>query len=103
MKPPPPALAARPSAGPVTLVPPDPSWPAAYALQAERVRAALGGEVCRLEHVGSTSVPNLLAKPILDVLLTVVDSRQEEAYAPALEAAGFKLVIREPDFSPRPH
>jgi len=49
-----------------------------------------------VEHVGSTSVPGLVAKPILDVLLLVPDPADEAAYVPRLEAAGFLLYVREP-------
>jgi GrpB-like predicted nucleotidyltransferase (UPF0157 family) len=52
--------------------------------------------VLLLEHVGSTSVPGLAAKPIVDIVLAVADSADEEAYVPALEAAGYVLRIREP-------
>ena len=50
----------------------------------------------QIEHGGSTSVPGLAAKPIIDLLLVVADSAEEDAYAPALEAAGYVLRIREP-------
>jgi GrpB-like predicted nucleotidyltransferase (UPF0157 family) len=60
------------------------------------VRTALGERVLRLEHVGSTSVPGLCAKPIVDIVLAVASSADEPAYVPALEAAGFSLRIREP-------
>jgi GrpB-like predicted nucleotidyltransferase (UPF0157 family) len=76
----------------------DPSWPAQFDGAAERIRGALGERVVLLEHVGSTSVPGLAAKPIIDILLEVPDSGDEPAYVPALEAAGFRLVIREPDW-----
>lgn len=56
----------------------------------------LRGNALRIEHVGSTSVPELAAKPVIDVLLVVADSAQETDYVPALEAAGFELRIREP-------
>jgi GrpB-like predicted nucleotidyltransferase (UPF0157 family) len=62
------------------------------------VRAALGDRVLLLEHVGSTSVPGLAAKPRIDMLLVVADSTDEAAYVPALEAAGYVLHIREPDW-----
>ena len=51
-----------------------------------------------MEHVGSTSVPGLAAKPIIDISLAVADSADEQAYVPALEAAGYFLRIREPDW-----
>jgi GrpB-like predicted nucleotidyltransferase (UPF0157 family) len=58
----------------------------------------LGGGVLRLEHVGSTSVPGLVAKPIIDILLVIADPANEAAYVPALERAGYVLRIREPDW-----
>jgi len=52
----------------------------------------------RIEHVGSTSVPGLAAKPIIDILLLVMDSADEAAYLPDLEAAGYQLQFREPEW-----
>jgi len=63
-----------------------------------RIRGALGDRVFRIEHVGSTSVPRLAAKPIIDVVLVVADTADEAAYLPDLEAAGYILRIREPDW-----
>lgn len=82
----------------ITLADYDPEWPRTFAREAERVRAALGDGVVRLEHVGSTSVPGLAAKPIVDILLVVADSADEPSYVPALEAAGYALRTREPDW-----
>lgn len=76
----------------------DPSWPAMFAREAERIRQALGDGVVRLEHVGSTSVPGLAAKPRIDILLVVQDSTDEPSYVPALESAGYVLRIREPNW-----
>jgi GrpB-like predicted nucleotidyltransferase (UPF0157 family) len=76
----------------------DPAWPAAYAREAGRVMAALRERVVILEHVGSTSVPGLPAKPIIDMVLEVADSSDEAAYVPDLEAAGYTLRIREPSW-----
>jgi GrpB-like predicted nucleotidyltransferase (UPF0157 family) len=73
----------------------DPAWPGLYELEAARVTAALGDRVARLEHVGSTSVPGLPAKPIIDIVLEVSDSSDEAAYADDLEVAGYVLRIRE--------
>jgi GrpB-like predicted nucleotidyltransferase (UPF0157 family) len=82
----------------LTVVPYDATWPQQYADLAARVRGALGDRVLELEHVGSTSVTGLAAKPVIDADLTVADSAEEATYVPALEAAGFSLRIREPEW-----
>ncbi len=82
--------------GPVNIVPYDPTWPEDYAVEAQRVRDILGEHVVTLAHVGSTSVPGLAAKPIIDMQLTVADSTDEASYVAELEAAGYRLVVREP-------
>ncbi len=87
-----------PLAGPIQIVDYDPAWPRLFEREAERVQAALGDRVLLLEHVGSTSVPGLAAKPKIDVLLVVANSADEPAYVPDLEAAGYILRIREPDW-----
>jgi GrpB-like predicted nucleotidyltransferase (UPF0157 family) len=87
-----------PHNAPVSLAEYDPAWPATFEREAVRIRAALGDTVVRLEHTGSTSVPGLAAKPIIDMTLTVPDSAAEPAYAPRLEAAGYVLRIREPNW-----
>ena len=76
----------------------DQSWPALFAREAARVRSLLGERVIRLEHVGSTSVPGLPAKPVIDIVFEVPDSSDEAAYAADLDAAGYPLTIREPDW-----
>jgi GrpB-like predicted nucleotidyltransferase (UPF0157 family) len=76
----------------------DPDWPAQFERAAARIREALGADTLSLEHVGSTSVPGLPAKPVIDINLTVLDSAGEETYAPRLESAGYKLIVREPDW-----
>jgi GrpB-like predicted nucleotidyltransferase (UPF0157 family) len=85
-------------AGKVQVVDYDPAWPGLFQREAERIRAVLGERVVQLEHVGSTSVPGLAAKPIIDIMLIVPDSSEEPAYVPDLEAAGYVLVIREADW-----
>ncbi|KQY64515.1 GrpB family protein [Nocardioides sp. Soil796] len=82
----------------VEVVAPDPSWPAAYDVARGQIVAALGERVLSIEHVGSTSVPGLWAKPMIDVDLTVADSGDEAAWLPDLEAAGFTLRVREPEW-----
>ncbi len=74
----------------------DPDWPRQFDREALRIRAALGEQALAIEHVGSTAVPGLAAKPIIDIHLVVADAAREEAYAPPLEQAGYKLTIREP-------
>src|SRR5580704_4521435 len=76
----------------------DPRWPELFAREADRIRSVLGSRALRIEHVGSTSVPGLAAKPVIDLLLVVADSAHEDAYAPALQAAGYALKIREPNW-----
>ena len=76
----------------------DPEWPALYAREEARIRAALGDRVVRLEHAGSTAVPGLPAKPLIDIVLEVPDSADEASYVPDLEAAGYPLQVREPDW-----
>jgi GrpB-like predicted nucleotidyltransferase (UPF0157 family) len=83
---------------PIELAEYDPTWLELFRSEEERIRAALGERVIRLEHVGSTAVPGLAAKPIIDVCLVVTDTRDEEAYVPALEAAGYVLRAREPEW-----
>jgi GrpB-like predicted nucleotidyltransferase (UPF0157 family) len=83
---------------PIELVEYDPAWPGLYQREAGKICAALGDRVLGLEHAGSTSVPRLAAKPIIDIVLTVADSADEDAYVPPLEAAGYALTIREPDW-----
>ena len=82
--------------GSILLVNHDSNWHAQYLQLAGRIRRALGAGVLQLEHVGSTSVPGLAAKPIIDMLLVVRDSAAELEYVPALEQRGFVLRIREP-------
>jgi GrpB-like predicted nucleotidyltransferase (UPF0157 family) len=86
---------AAPAAG-IEVADPDPAWPRQYDGLAARIRGVLGWRVLQLEHVGSTSVPGLAAKPVIDIDLTVADPGREQDYVPALEKAGFRLEIREP-------
>ncbi len=76
----------------------DPAWPSLYEREAARIGVALGERVVRLEHAGSTSVPGLAAKPVIDIVLEVPDSADEGGYAPDLERAGYALAIREPEW-----
>ncbi len=87
-----------PLTSPIELREYDPDWPRLFDREAARIRSILGDRVVRLEHVGSTSVPGLAAKPIIDIVLAVPDSSDESTYLPALEAAGYVLRIREPEW-----
>ena len=71
-------------------------WPEQFQREAGRIQGALGSRALSIDHVGSTSVPGLAAKPIIDIALTVADSADEAAYVPDLEAAGYQLRSREP-------
>lgn len=84
--------------GQVVLVEYDPAWPMLFSRESNRIRSAMGENALAIEHVGSTSVPGLAAKSIIDILLVVANSADESAYLPALEAAGYVLGIREPDW-----
>jgi GrpB-like predicted nucleotidyltransferase (UPF0157 family) len=87
-----------PHNAPITLAEYDPEWPALFALEADRIRALLGDRAVLVEHAGSTSVPGLAAKPIIDIVLAVPDSADESAYVPTMEAAGYVLRVREADW-----
>jgi GrpB-like predicted nucleotidyltransferase (UPF0157 family) len=82
----------------IDLVSYDPAWPSQFARLAARIHAALADRVLRLEHVGSTSIPGLAAKPIIDAVLAVADAADEAAYVTSLEHIGCVLRIREPDW-----
>jgi GrpB-like predicted nucleotidyltransferase (UPF0157 family) len=82
----------------VELVDYDEEWPELYRHEEEKIRAALGERALSVEHIGSTSVPGLPAKPVIDINLEVADATDEDAYVPQLEAAGYVLRIREPDW-----
>jgi GrpB-like predicted nucleotidyltransferase (UPF0157 family) len=89
-------VGADPPPRPIEIVEPDAAWPAQFDLLADRIRSALGERAVAVEHVGSTSVPGLPAKPIIDIDVTVADPRDEATYVPALEGVGFSLRLREP-------
>jgi GrpB-like predicted nucleotidyltransferase (UPF0157 family) len=82
----------------VRIVPYDPRWPGLFDREAVRIRKSLGPVALRIEHCGSTSVEGLAAKPVIDIVLVVAGSADEAAYVPALEAAGYALRFREPEW-----
>jgi GrpB-like predicted nucleotidyltransferase (UPF0157 family) len=83
----------------ITLLDYDADWPKKFETHAEIIAGALGRSALRIEHIGSTSVPDLAAKPIIDILVVVADSSDESAYLPQLESAGYALRVREPDWN----
>jgi GrpB-like predicted nucleotidyltransferase (UPF0157 family) len=79
----------------VRIVPYDPGWPDRYRALAADVRDALGDLAIDIDHVGSTAVPGLAAKDVIDIHLTVADPGDENSYLPALERLGYVLTVRE--------
>ena len=82
----------------ITLAEYDPRWPELFSIESAKIKEAIGAAALLIEHVGSTSVPGLCAKPIIDILLVVPNSADESTYVPQLEAAGYVLRIREPEW-----
>ena len=82
----------------VVVVPYRPEWPETFRLHRERIAAAIGAGALGIDHIGSTAVPGLAAKPIVDMLVVVVDSADENAYLPTIKSAGYVLRVREPEF-----
>jgi GrpB-like predicted nucleotidyltransferase (UPF0157 family) len=89
-------LIGGPQPGPVTLVEYDAAWATRYERERARILAALGARVLAIEHIGSTSVPGLAAKPVVDIDVAVADPEDEAAFVPDLEAAGYVLRVRDP-------
>jgi GrpB-like predicted nucleotidyltransferase (UPF0157 family) len=81
---------------PIVIADYDELWPERFAKERARVLSALGGAALRVEHIGSTAVPALAAKPIIDVLVTVADPEDEAPVRSALESQGYELRVREP-------
>ncbi|KAK8111959.1 uncharacterized protein PG998_008416 [Apiospora kogelbergensis] len=86
---------------PHEIVEPNPAWASTFAALAQEIRDALGDRVLAVEHVGSTSVPGLAAKDVIDIAVAVADPGDEAAYVGALEAGGFFFYFR--DLAPSAH
>jgi GrpB-like predicted nucleotidyltransferase (UPF0157 family) len=82
---------------PIVIADYDPAWAERFEIERDRIARALGPLAVRIEHVGSTAVPGLAAKPIVDMQLSVPDVYEEDAYLPALEDVGYSLRVREPE------
>jgi GrpB-like predicted nucleotidyltransferase (UPF0157 family) len=80
----------------IVIVDYDAAWPARFERERDRVRQALGRAALRIEHIGSTAVPGLAAKPIVDLVVAVEDPDDDALIVPALESAGYELRVREP-------
>jgi GrpB-like predicted nucleotidyltransferase (UPF0157 family) len=74
----------------------DPAWADRFTAASSLLSEILGDLIISAEHVGSTSVPGLAAKPIIDIDLLIADTTDESRYVPALQRAGYQLVLREP-------
>ncbi len=80
----------------IVIVAYDAGWPRRFEEERDRIVAALGLRAVTVDHIGSTSVPGLAAKPIVDIDLTVAEVGDEAGYLPDLLSAGYELRVREP-------
>jgi len=91
------SVGARPASwDSIMIVDPDPTWPDRYRAAALTIRGVLGELAVTVDHVGSTAVPGLPAKPVIDIDLTIEDTADELRYLPVLAGLGYRLVLREP-------
>jgi GrpB-like predicted nucleotidyltransferase (UPF0157 family) len=97
----PPAPASGGAALPSVVVPYDPAWPAWFRDVAGRLRAALGGAALRIDHIGSTAVPGLAAKPFLDVQISVAAFEPLAAFRDPLEGLGYVFRADNPERTKR--
>ena len=80
---------------PVEVVDYDPRWPKLFERMRKRLAKELGAAAVRIDHVGSTAVPGLAAKPVIDIQVSVPDVEDEGAYVAAIERCGQALRYRE--------
>lgn len=90
------ASGARPQGRPEKLAAYDAAWREQFAREAARIKQALGDAAIRIEHVGSTAVPGLAAKPVIDIVMEVSDSSDESSYVTTLQPCGYEVRVREP-------
>lgn len=81
--------------GPIEIFPYDPSWPAHFDQWRRRIQSALGARAIRIEHVGSTSIPGLDAKPIVDIQVSVGSFEPFEEIRGPLESVGFTYRVTD--------
>jgi GrpB-like predicted nucleotidyltransferase (UPF0157 family) len=79
----------------IVIEPYDPVWPDRFETNRRRVSEALGAVAGRVDHVGSTAVTGLAAKPIVDIQISVPEVEDEASYLAPLVAAGYQLRVRE--------
>ena len=82
---------------PIEIHPSDPEWPAAFERERDLLAPILGINAIRIEHMGSTSIPGLPAKPIIDIIVLVDDLKLAHGAIPALEATGYSFWADNPD------
>jgi len=86
---------------PVWIVPYDESWPQLFQQMAQPMREALGPVALRIDHIGSTSVPQLAAKPVIDIQISVADFEPLDAYRIPLERLGYIFRAENPELTKR--
>ncbi len=91
-------VGAHPTGYVMQIVEPDPGWRQRYVELERGISDALGDRLLAIQHIGSTSVPGLPAKPIIDIDVAVADPVDEAAYVPALESIGLVHWLTEPDW-----
>jgi GrpB-like predicted nucleotidyltransferase (UPF0157 family) len=87
----------EPAGTPIVVVDYDPAWPGLFAALGHDLREALGDAAERIDHIGSTSVPGLAAKPVLDVQISVVSLHPMEPFADPLRQLGYVFRPDNPD------
>lgn len=91
-------IASRKVQPPIAIIEPNPEWPQRFEEVKERIEKALGPLILEVAHVGSTSVPGLPAKDIIDVDLTLKNATHEASFVKPLEEAGFRYLLHEPQW-----
>jgi GrpB-like predicted nucleotidyltransferase (UPF0157 family) len=86
---------------PIRIVPYDLAWPAMFARQAAELRAALGAVALRIDHIGSTAIPQLAAKPVIDIQISVADFEPLDAYRAPLARLGYVFRADNPERTKR--
>ena len=72
------------------IVPYDPNWPNKFALESEKILSIFGGDVFRIEHIGSTAIPGMNGKPVIDILVLVNDVSAAHKHRDKMEEAGYE-------------